>query len=67
MDSPAMFKIDWENSDEEYLYVDVMDRGTVVIKREAEGIIVDVFPFRVADAPVATTWAHLNDLFPGPE
>jgi len=55
VDSPAMFKIDWENSDEEYLYVDVMDRGTVVIKREAEGIIVDVFPFRVTDAPVATT------------
>ena len=58
------FKIDENASDEEYLYVDVKDRGTVVIKREGEGIVVDVYPFQVVDQPVATTWAHLSDLFP---
>ena len=58
------FTVDENASDEEYLYVDVKDRGTVVIKREGEGLVIDVFPFQVADQPVATTWAHLNDLFP---
>ncbi len=59
-----LFKIDENASDGQYLYIDVKDRGTVVIKREDEGIVVDVFPFQVVDEPVATTWAHLNDLFP---
>jgi hypothetical protein len=59
------FRIDETNSDERYLYVDVKDRGTVVIKFEDEGIVIDVYPFQVADGPCATTWAHLNDLFPG--
>jgi len=58
------FKIDEDASDETYLYVDVKDRGTVIIKFEDEGIVVDVFPFQVADEPCATTWAHLSDLFP---
>lgn len=58
------FIVDENASEGPYLYVDVKDRGTVVIKREDEGIVVDVFPFVVVDEPVATTWAHLNDLFP---
>lgn len=56
------FYIDEDNSDSEYLYVDVFGKGTVVIKRESEGIVVDIFPFHVVDQPVASTWAHDNDL-----
>jgi len=60
--SEEMFTIDKTNSDEQYLYVDVSGRGTVVIKAEDEGIVVDVYPFHVVDEPVATTWAHMSDL-----
>jgi hypothetical protein len=58
------FRIDEDASDGTYLYVDVKDRGTVIIKFEDEGLVIDVFPFQVSDGPCATTWAHLNDLFP---
>lgn len=57
-----VFTIDEVNSDDEYLYVDVLGKGTVVIKREEEGIVVDIFPFHVVDEPIATTWVHDNDL-----
>ena len=56
------FYIDKDNSDDEYLYVDVQGKGTVVIKKEDEGIVVDIFPFHVVDEPVATMWVHDNDL-----
>lgn len=56
------FHIDEDNSDNEYLYVDVAGKGTVVIKREDEGIVVDIYPFHVVDEPVATMWVHDNDL-----
>ena len=56
------FRIDEDNSDKEYLYVDVQGKGTVVIKREDEGIVVDIYPFHVVDEPVATMWVHDNDL-----
>jgi hypothetical protein len=56
------FKIDDANSDEQYLFVDVVGFGTVQIKREEEGIVVDIFPFHVVDEPVASTWAHISDL-----
>ena len=63
------FYIDKDNSDDEYLYVDVIGKGTVVIKNESEGIVVDIFGIdsKVGDMsdarePVASTWAHDNDL-----
>ena len=56
------FYIDKDNSDDEYLYVDVRGKGTVVIKKEDEGIVVDIFPFHVVDEPVATMWVHDSDL-----
>ena len=46
----------------QYIHVDVLGRGTVVIKAEDDGIVVDIYPFHVVDEPVATTWAHMNDL-----
>jgi hypothetical protein len=57
-----MFKIDDANCDDQYLWVDVFGRGTVCIKAEDEGIVVDIFPFHVVDEPVASTWAHMSDL-----
>jgi len=33
-----------------------------MIKNEYDGIVVDIFPLHVADAPVASTWAHMSDL-----
>lgn len=63
------FHIDEDNSDNEYLYVDVVGKGTVVIKKEDEGIVVDIFgidskvrEMSKARGPVATTWVHDNDL-----
>ena len=63
----STFVIDKNNSDEQYLYVDVDGKGTVVIKREEEGIVVDIYPFHVSDNPVASTWVHDNDLVPETE
>ena len=56
------FEIDKLNSDDEYLYVDVAGIGTVVIKKDEEGIAVDIFPLHVVDEPVASTWALNNEL-----
>jgi hypothetical protein len=56
------FEIDTVNSDDQYLYVDVEGMGTVSIKKESEGIVVDVFPLRVVEEPVATLCAHIGDL-----
>lgn len=56
------FHIDEANADDRYLYVDVEGYGTVAIKREDAGIVVDIFPLHVADEPVASTWAALTEL-----
>jgi len=40
----AGFTIDDKLSDAEYLYVRVEGSGVVCIKREGEGIVVDIFP-----------------------
>lgn len=55
------FYVDMDNSDDEYLYVDVIGKGTVVIRKEDEGIAVDIFGIETR-GPVATTWVHDNDL-----
>ena len=57
------FVIDENNSDQEYLYVDIPGKGTVVIKSQDNGIVVDIFPLQVSDAPVASTWADMSDLW----
>ena len=57
------FTIDSTNSDEEYLYVDVEGLGTVTIKAQEEGIIVNIYPFHAVGEAVSSTWAHINDLF----
>ena len=44
MNYTKTFKIDATNSDDEYLYVDVKGLGTVTIKSESEGIVVDIYP-----------------------
>jgi hypothetical protein len=50
------FHIDLETSDGDYLFIDT-DGFTVAIKRECEGIVVDIFPLHAADAPIASTYA----------
>jgi hypothetical protein len=50
------FYIDLASSDQEYLYVDV-DGFTVAMKREVEGIVVDIFPLHVVDEAIASTYA----------
>ncbi|MCZ2340457.1 MAG: hypothetical protein LC104_01515 [Bacteroidales bacterium] len=54
------FHINLQASDEEYLTIDV-DCFTVILKREAEGIVVDVYPLHAVDEPVATTYAFHSD------
>ena len=60
------FHVDEANSDEQYLYVDSA-HGTIAIKLEDEGIVVDLFPLQVSDAPVASTWATYDELKPKQE
>ena len=55
------FYIDEDNSDDEYLYVDT-PIGTIMIKSDLEGIVVDIFSLQVKDNPVASTWAHIDEL-----
>lgn len=55
------FHINIDSSDEEYLTIDV-DCFTVVLKREVEGIVVDVYPLHAEGEPVATTYAVYSDL-----
>lgn len=57
-----IFTVDEANSDDEYLWVDVFGMGTVMIKAEDEGIVVDIFPFHIVDNPVASTWATMDML-----
>lgn len=56
-----------EDTTGQYLYVDVAGRGTVCIKAEDEGIVVDIFPLHVADEAIASTFAHINDLVEEPK
>ncbi len=55
------FFIDIESSDDEYLFVDV-DGFTVCIKRETEGIVVDLYPLHVVDESVASTYAFHHEV-----
>jgi hypothetical protein len=54
------FFIDTTASDEEYLFIDV-DGLTVAIKRETEGIVVDLYPLHVVDEPVASAYAFHSE------
>lgn len=62
------FTVDEANSDEESLFVDVAGRGTVMVTKDGDGLGVNVYPFQVADAPVASIsvtnaelWADPNE------
>lgn len=56
------YTIDKVNSDEEYLYIDLQGIGTIQIKKEEAGIVVDIYPLRTVDEPVASTWASFDEL-----
>jgi hypothetical protein len=57
------FRIDELNSDNEYLFVDVDGICTVIIKRDEEGVAVDIYPLAVADEPLVSTWVTNNELY----
>ena len=56
------FYIDEAASDDEYLYVDVDGLGSVAIKRQPDGIVVDIFALDVRDSAIATCWATTTEL-----
>lgn len=56
------FVVDEANSDEQYCYIDLPGVGTVSIKRENEGVVVDIFSLHVSDEPVASCYAFYSDL-----
>jgi hypothetical protein len=60
-ESRATFSIDPALSDDQYLFVHVGQTARVVIKRETEGIVVDVY-HATGGEPVASTYAFDNDL-----
>lgn len=47
---------------EDYLFIDVKGRGTVIITAEDNGISVDIYPLHVTDGPIASTYVDMNDL-----
>lgn len=52
-----------ERNGSQYLHVHVDDIATVIIKREDEGVVIDVYPFKALNVePVTSTWAHHHDL-----
>ncbi len=54
-----------QRNGDHYLDVHVDNIATVVIKREVEGVVIDVYPFKdTNDEPVTSTWAHHHDLTP---
>lgn len=57
------FVIDHAASDHEYLIVEVDALMTVTIKREAEGVIVDLRPLD-GEAPIASAYAFDHDARP---
>ena len=62
-DYEKAFRIDTANSDREHLYIDMPGKCSVVIGNEDDGVVVDIYPLKVADEPVATTWADMSDLW----
>lgn len=54
------FVIDHAASDEEYLIVEVAALMTVTIKREAEGVVIDIRPLH-GEEPFASTYAFDQD------
>lgn len=56
------FSVDEMDTDEGILWVDVFGRGTVCVRADDDGIVVDIYPFHVVDAPVASVQAHMSDL-----
>jgi hypothetical protein len=54
-----------QRNGDQYLDVHVDNIATVVIKREDEGVVIDVYPFKDMKAePVTSTWVHHHDLSP---
>lgn len=60
--SDKWWKVDEYNSDDEYVYVDVEGLGTVLIKRETDRLVVEIYPIVDIGRPVASTWALYEDL-----
>lgn len=56
-----VFVVDEAASDNEYFIVEVGGFATVTIKREAEGIVIDLYPLH-GDEPVASAYALDTDI-----
>lgn len=56
------FQIDTDFSDDDFLSLDV-DGFTLLIKREGEGVVVDIYDGqRLDDEPLASTYAFSSEL-----
>ncbi len=52
-------------ADPAYLHVHVDALASVILKRDDEGVVVDVYPYKdYRNPPEASTWAHEHDLNP---
>lgn len=58
------YQVDKQNSDDEYLYIDIIGIGTVCIKKDEEGIVVDMWGKELGDSPTASMWATYDQLNP---
>lgn len=55
------FEIDNDNSDDTYQFVDVAGVATVAIKREDEGILVEILKIDGSGPPIASAYAFDNE------
>lgn len=56
-----VWHIDEYNSDDKYLYIDIPE-GTLQIKRDDEGLVIDVYPLMVVDEPTFSTWILYTEM-----
>lgn len=59
---PKTFHTNDAASDDTYFTVDVAGIASVTIKRETEGVVVDIYPLHASGDPVASTYAFDHDL-----
>lgn len=58
----SQFTVDELNSNKEDLIVDILGKGTVIIKSNGDGVSVDIYPMHVVDEPIFTGYV-LNEDF----
>lgn len=55
--------IDYVNSDEQHMYIDMIGIGTIIVKKSDGGIEVLLYPLHVVDEPLLDELFSYEELF----